>query len=84
MHKSLREWTVEYLEQIEDTEHTHLEFKCSETVKDIATIGDVVSAFANYDGGHIILGCKRQTWKLQSRTRRSIRPRIQKGSSFLA
>src|SRR5271165_4094115 len=58
MHKSLREWTVEYLEQIEDTEHTHLEFKCSETVKDIATIGDVVSAFANYDGGHIILAVK--------------------------
>lgn len=58
MHKPLREWTVQYLEQIEDTEHTHLEFKCSEAIKDIATIGDVVSAFANYDGGHIILGVK--------------------------
>ena len=58
MHKSLREWTLQYLEQIEDTEHSQLEFKCSETIKDIAAIGDVVSAFANYDGGHIILGVK--------------------------
>jgi hypothetical protein len=58
MHKSLPEWTVQYLEQIEDSEHSHLEFKCSETIKDIQAMGDVVSAFANYDGGHIILGVK--------------------------
>src|ERR1700757_3438978 len=58
MHKPLRDWTVEYLEQIEDSEHTHLEFKASEVIKQISKIGDVVSAFANYDGGHIILGVK--------------------------
>jgi Putative DNA-binding domain len=58
MRKPLRDWTVEYLEQIEDSEHTHLEFKASEVIKDISKIGDVVSAFANYDGGHIIVGIK--------------------------
>src|SRR5258708_30980531 len=58
MRKPLRDWTVEYLEQIEDSEHTHLEFKASEVIKQISKIGDVVSAFANYDGGHIILGVK--------------------------
>jgi hypothetical protein len=51
MHKLLRDWTTEYLEQIEDSEHTHLEFKSSEVIEQMSKIGDVVSAFANYEGG---------------------------------
>jgi Putative DNA-binding domain len=55
-HKPLLTWTEEYLEQLEDTENSHLDFNSSKVLNDIPTIGKIVSAFANYDGGHIIIG----------------------------
>jgi predicted HTH transcriptional regulator len=58
MLKPIRDWTVKYLEQTELSEYSNVEFKASEVTKDITKIGDVVSAFANYDGEHIVLGVR--------------------------
>jgi hypothetical protein len=57
MNKRLEEWDNAYVESIDVTERTTLELKGSHCVENLGkTIGDVVSAFANFDGGHIIVG----------------------------
>src|ERR1700722_15529701 len=57
MNKPLEQWDNAYVESIDATERTTLELKGSDCIKNLGnTIGDVVSAFANFDGGHIIVG----------------------------
>jgi hypothetical protein len=57
MNKPLEQGDNAYIESIEAIERITLELKGSHCVNNLGkTIGDVVSAFANFDGGHLIVG----------------------------
>jgi hypothetical protein len=59
MNKPLEDWDNAYIESVDATERTTLELKGSGSLENLGrTIGDVVSAFANFDGGHIIIGAR--------------------------
>mgnify|MGYP001351587191 CR=1 FL=1 len=58
----LHEWTIEYVKRLPTTELEWLDFKQSPWLKpDEATFNKLstyVSAFANYSGGYLVIGCK--------------------------
>ncbi len=58
----LHEWTIEYLKGLPTTELEWLDFKQSAWLKtDEMTFNKLsayVSAFANYSGGYLVIGCK--------------------------
>jgi hypothetical protein len=59
MNKPLEDWDNAYIESVDATERTTLELKGSGCLENLGrTIGDVVSAFSNFDGGHIIIGAR--------------------------
>ena len=59
MNKPLEDWDNAYIENLDVTEKSTLELKGSDSLNNPgSSIGDVVSAFANFDGGHIIIGAK--------------------------
>lgn len=59
MNKPLEDWDNAYIESLDATERTTLELKGSGCLENLGkTIGDVVSAFANFDGGHIVVGAR--------------------------
>jgi hypothetical protein len=59
MHKPLRIWDKDFISSLEATEQTDFEIKSSGALENLRrNVGKTVSAFANYDGGHIILGAR--------------------------
>jgi hypothetical protein len=59
MNKPLEDWDNAYIESLDATERSTLDLKVSDCIDNLgSTIGDVVSAFANFDGGNIIIGAK--------------------------
>jgi predicted HTH transcriptional regulator len=60
MHKPLQIWDSDFISSLEATERTDFEIKGSGALDTLRkNVGSTVSAFANYDGGHIILGAKK-------------------------
>lgn len=61
MYKSLRDWDAEFINVLTFEENTELEWKRAEALKNPDILADVVCAFANYDGGHIVISGAKPT-----------------------
>jgi predicted HTH transcriptional regulator len=67
MHKPLQTWDNDFISSLEATERTDFEIKGSGALENLRNkVGNTVSALANYDGGHIILGAKESQGKIEA------------------
>jgi hypothetical protein len=67
MHKPLGFWDNDFISSLEATERTDFEIKGSGALENLRNrVGSTVSAFANYDGGHIILGAKESSGTIEA------------------
>jgi hypothetical protein len=61
MYKPIRDWDSDFVYTLPFEEDSELEWKGEGVLKNLDALADVVSAFANYEGGHIVISGAKPT-----------------------